>query len=250
MDLLPEGTKELETSALLLIDGDKVTVGTPEVKGVKVSAKVVTPVVLGDKVRPIRFKPKKRELKITGHRQKYSEIQITKIASAERRYLCYNIDMAKVICVTNQKGGVGKTTTAVNVAFFLAKEKNRVLLVDLDPQGNATSGLGFDKEELVSGASMTEVMLEEATMPDIILKTKYKGLELAPTTTELSNTEVEITGRNKKFGILTRALREVAKDYDYIIIDSPPSLSILTVNAMIAAEYLLLPVQTEFYEIL
>ena len=80
VDLLPEGTKELETSALLLIDGDKVTVGTPEVKGVKVSAKVVTPVVLGDKVRPIRFKPKKRELKITGHRQKYSEIQITKIA--------------------------------------------------------------------------------------------------------------------------------------------------------------------------
>lgn len=80
VDLLPEGTKELETSALLLIDGDKVTVGAPEVKGVKVSAKVVTPVVLGDKVRPIRFKPKKRELKITGHRQKYSEIQITKIA--------------------------------------------------------------------------------------------------------------------------------------------------------------------------
>jgi large subunit ribosomal protein L21 len=80
VDLLPEGTKELETSALLLIDGDKVTVGAPEVKGVKVSAKVVTPMVKGEKVRPIRFKPKKRELKINGHRQKYSEIQITKIA--------------------------------------------------------------------------------------------------------------------------------------------------------------------------
>ena len=153
--------------------------------------------------------------------------------------------MAKVICVTNQKGGVGKTTTAVNLAYYLAKEKFRTLLIDLDPQGNATSGMGVDKAVLeaayapnskVAGQSMTEVM-----------NGKYKYFDIAPTTPQLANTEAEMAGDKKKFVRLRDAVKMVEGDYDYIIIDSPPSLSLLTVNGMITADYLLLPVQTEFY---
>ena len=153
--------------------------------------------------------------------------------------------MAKVICITNQKGGVGKTTTAVNLGFFLAKDKKRVLIVDFDPQGNATSGLGVEKGNLP--ATMTEVILGQVPITQVIVATKYKNLDIAPTTPQLANAEVELTKLNKKFVQLKAALSAVARAYDYIIIDSPPSLSLLTVNGMIAANYLLLPVQTEFY---
>lgn len=153
--------------------------------------------------------------------------------------------MAKVICVTNQKGGVGKTTTAVNLSYYLAKSKLRVLLVDFDPQGNATSGLGIEKEVLKT--SMTDVMMDEDEIQNTILKTKFKNLELAPATPQLANAEVELTKMSKKFVQLRDEIRKVQDNYDYIIIDSPPSLSLLTVNGMIASDYLLLPVQTEFY---
>jgi len=152
---------------------------------------------------------------------------------------------ATIIAVTNQKGGVGKTTSAVNVAYYLAKSGKRVLLVDLDPQGNATSGLGVDKTVLET--TMSEVLLQTATLEQAIVKTEHKNLWLAPTTSHLANVEVEIAGMEHKFTRLKTALSSVVDDYDIILIDSPPSLSLLTVNGLIAARYVLLPVQAEFY---
>jgi len=152
---------------------------------------------------------------------------------------------AKVICVTNQKGGVGKTTTAVNLCYYLAKDKFKTLLIDFDPQGNATSGLNIDKTTLK--ATMTDVLLGNAELSQVITPTKYKRYDLAPATPELANAEVEIASQQKKFTRLRDAVRTVADNYDYIVIDLPPSLSLLTVNGMIASNYVLLPVQTEFY---
>ncbi len=150
-----------------------------------------------------------------------------------------------VIAVTNQKGGVGKTTSAVNIAYYLAKFGHRVLLVDLDPQGNATSGLGIDKSELET--TMSEVLLQSVPLAQVVIATEHKNLWLAPTTSHLANTEAEMAALQHKFTRLRMALDSVAADYDVIIIDSPPSLSLLTVNGLIAAKYVLLPVQAEFY---
>jgi chromosome partitioning protein len=148
------------------------------------------------------------------------------------------------IAVTNQKGGVGKTTSAVNIAYYLAKSGKKVLLVDLDPQGNATSGLGIDKSDLKS--TMGEVLLQAADLRDTIIQTEHKNLSLAPTTSHLANVEVELAAMDRKFTRLKTALQSV-EEYDIVIIDSPPSLSLLTVNGLIAAKYVLLPVQAEFY---
>ncbi|MEO5950425.1 MAG: ParA family protein [Candidatus Saccharimonadales bacterium] len=152
--------------------------------------------------------------------------------------------MTTVISVTNQKGGVGKTTSAVNIAYFLAKQGKKTLLIDFDPQGNATSGLGIDKQKLES--TMTEVILETKTLTEVIIATDHKNLFLAPTTPHLANTEVELAQANRRFSRLKNAVDNV-HGYDFIIIDSPPSLSLLTVNGLIAARYVLLPVQAEFY---
>lgn len=153
--------------------------------------------------------------------------------------------MAKVICVTNQKGGVGKTTTTVNLSFYLAKMKKKVLIVDFDPQGNATSGVGIDKNDLAK--DMTDVLMGSGEIEEVILPTKWNGLDVAPVMPELANAEVELVNMNNKFTRLKSALQSVSKKYDYIVVDLPPSLSLLTVNGMIAANFLLLPVQTEFY---
>jgi chromosome partitioning protein len=152
--------------------------------------------------------------------------------------------VSTVIAVTNQKGGVGKTTTAVNVAYYMAKAGKSVLLVDLDPQGNATSGLGIDKQELE--VTMGDVLTGSALLRNAVIPTEHKNLFLAPSTPHLANTEVELAGAHQKFTRLKTAI-ESASEYDVIIIDSPPSLSLLTVNGLIAAKYVLLPVQAEFY---
>ena len=153
--------------------------------------------------------------------------------------------MAKIFCVANQKGGVGKTTTAVNVAYFLAKEGKRTLLIDFDPQGNATSGLGVDKQQ--AAVTVSEVVLGQASLAEAVQRTEYKNLSLVVSTPHLANTEVDLANVEGKFVRLQRAIQAVADEYDYIIIDSPPSLSLLTVNGLIAAHYVLLPVQAEFY---
>lgn len=150
-----------------------------------------------------------------------------------------------VISVTNQKGGVGKTTTAVNLAYYIAKSGKKTLLVDFDPQGNATSGLGIDKQTLEG--TMTDVISGTARLDDIVLSTPYKNLFLAPTTPLLANAEVQLATAEGRFTRLRSAIEATVAGYDIVIVDCPPSLSLLTVNGLIAAKYVLLPVQVEFY---
>lgn len=149
-----------------------------------------------------------------------------------------------IIAVTNQKGGVGKTTTSINVAYVLSKMGKRVLLVDFDPQGNATSGLGIDKNNL--GLTSLDIIQLDASAADAVVSTRYKNLDVIPATPQLANAEVEIAKAERRFVRLKAALQHL-ESYDVIVIDSPPSLSLLTVNALIAAHYVLLPVQAEFY---
>jgi chromosome partitioning protein len=153
--------------------------------------------------------------------------------------------VTKVISITNQKGGVGKTTTAVNLAFYLAKNGKSTLLIDFDPQGNATSGLGVDKQKIEK--TMSDVVTGTIGLNEAILPTAYKNFFLAPSTPFLANTEVQLAQAEHRFSRLKNSIETSSNKFDVIIIDCPPSLSLLTVNGLVAADCVLLPVQAEFY---
>ena len=153
--------------------------------------------------------------------------------------------MAYVISIVNQKGGVGKTTTAVNLGAFLAKKRKKVLIVDLDPQGNATSGYGFDKTELEN--TVYDLLVNEEDISTVIASTSVKNVDMCPTNINLAGAEVELVSAISRETILRRAIEPVLDKYDYIIIDCPPSLGLLTINALAACEGVIVPIQGEYY---
>jgi len=149
------------------------------------------------------------------------------------------------LAVVNQKGGVGKSTTAVNLSSYLADMGQKVLLIDFDPQGNASSGLGIDKKSLKR--CVYDVVVDEKPLLEVIERTNVKNLSLAPATVQLAGAEIELVASLSREHRLKKAIAEVKTQYDFIIIDCPPSLGLLTVNALTAADELIIPVQCEFY---
>ncbi len=153
--------------------------------------------------------------------------------------------MARIICITNQKGGVGKTTTAVNLASCMAAIEKKTLLVDMDPQGNSTSGVGLDKNEC--DPNIYNVIMGDADVPVAIRPTELKKLFCVPSNGHLTGAEVELVGLEERETRLKKALSTIEKDFDFILIDCPPSLGFLTLNALVAADSVLIPVQSEYY---
>ena len=153
--------------------------------------------------------------------------------------------MARVISICNQKGGVGKTTTAINLASYLALSSRKVLLIDIDPQGNATSGLGINKHELKQ--SVYDVLIDDVDPKSAIVSTQIENLSLLPSTLSLTGAEVELVGTIGREYKLKKALSPILTDYDFILIDCPPSLGLLTVNSMAASNSVLMPIQCEYY---
>lgn len=153
--------------------------------------------------------------------------------------------MPKTIAICNQKGGTGKTTTAVNLSAALAELGKKVLLIDMDPQGNSTSGVGINKNEIKE--SIYEVILGKASVKQAILPTLVKGLYLIPCNIHLTGAEIELVGVLSRETKLKKALTEVKNFYDFILIDSPPSLGLLTLNSLVAADSIIIPIQCEFY---
>ena len=153
--------------------------------------------------------------------------------------------MGRIIAIANQKGGVGKTTTAINLSACLAEAGQKVLTIDIDPQGNTTSGLGIDKNSVEN--TIYELILEEVDIKEAIIDTEFEGLSIIASNVNLAAAEIELIGINEKEYILKKAVDEIREQYDFIIIDCPPSLNMLTINAMTTADTVLVPIQCEYY---
>lgn len=153
--------------------------------------------------------------------------------------------MATVIALVNQKGGVGKTTTAVNLAAYLGKKKKKVLVIDMDPQANATSGFGIDKRGLEQ--TVYDVLINDVPLSDVIYETSAANVDICPTNINLAGAEVELVSAISREQILKNAIKTVEDSYDFVVIDSQPSLGLLTINALTAANRLVIPIQGEYY---
>ena len=153
--------------------------------------------------------------------------------------------MGKTISIVNQKGGVGKTTTAVNLAAALGLQKQRVLMVDIDPQGNCTSGFGIEKQNLET--SSYEVLIDQEPARNAILTTKFKNVDVLPASMDLAGAELELVDIHGRHARLKQALAAVKDDYDFILLDCPPSLGLITLNALTASDTFLVPIQCEYY---
>ncbi len=153
--------------------------------------------------------------------------------------------MDRIIAIANQKGGVGKSTTAINLSACLAEKGKKVLVIDMDPQGNTTSGLGVDKESLEN--TVYELILGETDVKDCIIELPIENLSIIPSNVNLAGAEIELIGMEEKEYILKKAIDQVKDAYDFILIDCPPSLNLLTINAMTTAKSVLVPIQCEYY---
>ena len=153
--------------------------------------------------------------------------------------------MGRIIAIANQKGGVGKTTTAINLSACLAEKGKKVLSIDMDPQGNMTSGLGVDKDSVEK--TVYDLIIGEAQIEEIICKNVLENMDVLPTNIDLSAAEIELIGIDNKEYIIKNEVDKVKDNYDFVIIDCPPSLSMLTINAMTTADSVLVPIQCEYY---